>query len=46
MTEVTEVSESLQRKILDLETEKKDLLNRANKLEEEIIHLKSGKRKN
>ena len=39
-------AESLQKKILDLEMEKKDLLHRAKELDEEIFHLKSGKREN
>lgn len=43
MTEAAESTESIQQKILELETEKEDLLKRANKLEEKIIHLKSGK---
>ena len=40
---MTELAASKQQTILELEREKEDLLQRANKLEEKILHLKSGK---
>ena len=43
MDEEAESTESIHRKIFNLEMEKEDLIKRTNRIEEKIIHLKSGK---
>jgi len=43
MTDGAEPTESINQEIINLEMEKEYLIERANKIEEKIIHLKSGK---
>ena len=42
MAKEADATESIQKKIFNLEIEKEDLIKRTNKIEKKIIHLKSG----